>query len=99
MPFLGDPGTVRVTADGALISSGKPVRVYHIHEIYGGSSAGSVLRNGTSASDTIYVQLTSTDSTGVSTDFGPHGVLFPSGCFYDEGTSVTSATIVCRLEN
>jgi hypothetical protein len=45
------------------------------------------------------VQLNSTDSTGVTTDFGFHGILFPNGCFFDEGTSVTSATIVAELEN
>lgn len=95
----GNPGTVYVTEDTALIRSGKPVRVYSVHEIYGSSSTGSVLRNGTSASDTIYASLKSTDSQGVTHDFGDKGMLFPSGCFYDEGTSVTSATIVCELES
>ncbi len=96
--MLGRPGTIRVTADGALIRSGQPVRVYHVHEIYGAGAAGSVLRNGTGAGGDIFVQLTSTDSVGISNDFGVNGILFPLGCFFDEGTSVTSATIVCELE-
>lgn len=97
--MFGTPGTVYTTADLALISSGKPVRVFLIHEIYEGSSTGSVLRNGTSASGTIYVSLKSIDSQGVTTDLGANGMLFPNGCFYDEGTAVTSATIVAQLEN
>ena len=94
----GFPGTVYVTADGVLISSGKPVRVFLVHEIYSGAGVGSVLRNGTSASGTIYAALTGATDAGVTTNFGDRGVLFPAGCFYDEGTNVTSATIVCQLE-
>lgn len=96
--MLGRPGTIYTTADLALISSGKPVRVYLVHEIYGASSTGSVLRNGTSASGTIYLSLKSTDSQGVTHDFGAKGVRFPSGCFFDIGASVTSATIIAELE-
>lgn len=96
--MLGTPGTIYTTADLALIRSGKPVRVFFVHEIYGGSSTGSVLRNGTSASGTIYASFKSIDSQGVNFDFGSKGMLFPNGCFFDVGASVTSATIVAQLE-
>lgn len=97
--MMGTPGTIYTAADLALIRSGSPVRVFLVHEIYGGSSTGSVLRNGTSASGTIYASLKSTDSQGVTHDFGNKGILFPNGCFFDIGASVTSATIVAQLES
>jgi len=93
---FGVPGTVYTTAD-KLIANGQPIRVFGVHEIYGAGAVGSVLRNGQDATGTIYVQLTATDSTGVSTHFN-EGMLFPDGCFYDEGTSVTSAAIICHAE-
>ena len=94
--FFGMPGSTFLTAD-TDVSSGTPVRVYCVHEIYGAGSTGSVLRNGTDATGDAYIQLDSTDSTGVTTNF-EEGVLFPDGLFFDEGTSVTSAVIVLQHE-
>ncbi len=96
--MYGTPGTIYTTADLAM-NPNKPVRVFFVHELYGGSSTGSVLRNGVDANGTIYISLKSTDSQGVLFDLGANGVLFPNGCFYDEGSSVTSATIVAQYES
>jgi hypothetical protein len=99
MPFnnFGVPGTIYTTAD-LNVSAGRAVRVYFVHEIYGAGAVGSVLRNGTAAGDTAYIQLTSVDSSGVTHQFN-EGALFPDGLFYDEGTSVTSALICCHFES
>lgn len=93
----GDTGTVYLTAD-TDITGGAPCRVYAVHEIYSSSSTGSVLRNGTSSSGTIYVSLKSVDSTGVTHTFGEKGIRFPDGLFFDEGTAVTSILIEFRTE-
>ena len=97
--FFQSSGSTRLTADGAVGTSGRPIRIFSVHEIYGSTSTGSVFRNGTSATDTIFISLKSTDSTGVTTSFGENGFLFPSGCFFDKGTSVTSILIEFREES
>jgi len=94
---FGVPGSIYTTAD-LDVSGGRAVRLFCIHEIYGAGAVGSVLRNGTAAGDTAYVQLASSDSTGVTTSFS-EGLLFPDGLFFDEGTSVTSAVMVLHFEN
>lgn len=96
--MMGHPGTLYKTADAVLCNINQPVRVYVVHEIYGASSTGSVLRNGASTSGTIYASLKSTDSQGVTHNLGDKGMLFPNGCFFDIGANVTSATIVCEAE-
>ncbi len=97
-PDVKNSGSVLKTADGAVGTSGRELRVFAEHEIYGGTSTGSVLRNGTADSDTIYISLTSSDSSGVTSTFGDQGFLFPDGCYFDEGTSVTSCLIQYREE-
>jgi len=92
----GYPGTILLTAD-TNVTAGRPTRVFFVHEIYGAGAAGSVLRNGTAAGDTAYIQLTSVDSSGVTTSFN-EGALFPDGLFFDEGTSVTSILIGYHIE-
>ena len=95
--FFETSGSRFLTSD-TDVGSGNPVRVFAVHEIYGASSTGSVLRNGTDATGDAYIQLNSTDSTGVTSEFGKKGFLFPNGLFYDEGTSVTSILIEFRIE-
>lgn len=78
-------GTKLMTADGAVGVEGKPTRVYHI-AILSGAAAGVVqLLNGTSASSTVYARETCTVvSTSNHFDYGPEGILFPSGLMYAE---------------
>lgn len=90
-------GSSFLTSDSNL-TSGNPARVFAVHEIYGASSVGSVLRNGIDATGDAYIMLNETDSTGVTTDFGSDGFLFPNGLFYDKGTNVTSILIEFRVE-
>lgn len=94
----GSPGTTLVTADGTIGVSGKPVRVYHIHILSGGTAGVVALRNGTAVTDTIWVQETGTASTGATFDYG-EGVLLPGGCFVDVDANVTSVAVTFHTEN
>lgn len=87
-------GSQLLTADGAVGSSGKAVRVFAVHIISGGVASVVSLRNGTSASDTAYVTETGTVGTGATFNYGTQGILFPNGCFVDVDGNTTSALVV-----
>lgn len=81
------------TTDVALGVSGKPVRVYNISLLSGGTASVIALRDGTSASGTLRIQETGTISTGKTFDYGFHGHYFPNGCFVDVDANIVSAMI------
>ena len=81
-------GTVTLAADGALGPSGKPVRVWSVTWLSGGSAGVLVLRNGTTASDTAWITIAGTISRSVTQNF-EGGPLFPAGCFYDHDSNTT----------
>lgn len=89
-------GYVIKTSDGVVGTSGTPKIIYGIHVESGGGAGTVVLRNGTSTSDTAVFTCVGTASAGVMFNFGSQGVIFPSGCYYDEDTSVASATILYK---
>lgn len=90
----GITGSQLVTADLAVGTSGKPIRVYAMHILSGGGGGGiAILRNGTTTGGTAYVQETGTTSTGKSFEYGRYGFLFPDGCFCDIDANVTSALV------
>ena len=91
------PGSVRITADGAIGTSGKPVRIYSISLISGGTASVLSLLDGTSAAGTQQVSLTGTASTGMIANFAG-GLRFPSGCYADVDGNISSATIVFNQE-
>ena len=94
-------GSVLKTADGVVGLSGKPVRVFRIHVLSGGTAGVVNLYNGTSNSDDLYIQETcGTVSTGNLFDYGEEGFLFPNGCYYEEAVdaNVTSTLITFRNE-
>jgi len=95
---LGAPGTQLVTADGIIGRSGKPVRIYHIHIISGGTAGVVAFRNGTLVTDTIWLQETGTASTGATFDYS-EGFLLPGGCFVDVDANVTSVAVTFHTEN
>jgi hypothetical protein len=96
---LGDlvTGTQRLSADGAVGPAGKAIRVYAFHFINGAGAGNLVLRNGTTATDTIYIQEPGTVSTGTSQDYHG-GFLFPDGCFFDKDTNVASVVVSYSVE-
>lgn len=95
MAAIYDAGSILITADGVLGTSGAPVRVYNMHVISNGSGAAvTALRAGTAVGGTIQIQETGTTSTGKTFDYGMHGHYFPTGCFVDvDGTNGVSVLI------
>jgi len=92
-PF--NSGSTRLTANGVVGVSGKPVRVYSVTVMSGGTAGKSALYNGTAISGTPYIWAAGTANTSQTTNF-EGGVLFPSGCYADIDTvgSNTSSLLV-----
>ena len=87
-------GSVRLTADGLVGGSGKAIRVYSAVMQSGSGGAGElVLRDGTTASGTIYVQEAGTAASKTKTYNFCGGLTFPNGCFFDKDTN-TDAVVV-----
>lgn len=97
MTAIGSYGSKLVTADGELFTAGKPVRIFNMHILSGGTGAiVALINNG--ASGTIYIKETGTASTGKTFDYGINGHLFPLGCYVDVDNNTTSVLINCSLE-
>ncbi len=98
--FVG--ATLATTAAGQAIGTlGRPIRVYTVHIISGGTAGIIKLHNGTSTSDTLVVQETcAVVSTGNTINYGDYGILFPAGCFYEEVVdgNVTSTLVTFEEE-
>lgn len=87
-------GSIRLTADGVVGVSGKPIVVYNVVMLSGAGGAGElVLRDGTSASDTAYVTEAGTAASKSKTYNFDGGLYFPDGCFFDIDTN-TAAVVV-----
>lgn len=86
------PGVQRVTADIAVGTAGKPIRVFCINLISGGSASNLVLYNGTSTGGTAWEQVNGTASQSVTKNYAG-GLRFPSGCFADVDGNISFATI------
>lgn len=84
-----NPGPTRLTADGAVGPSGKPVRIFSVEVLSGATAGELVLRHGTGASGTIWVQQDGTASKTKTFNW-EGGLLFPDGCFFDKDTNVTA---------
>lgn len=96
MPIL-EHGSAIYTGDSVVGISGKPVRVFSATWLSDGTARALVLRNGTSASGTIYVNQAGTASVSVTQNW-EGGLLFPDGCFLDFTASMVSAVIEFRNE-
>src|SRR4051812_37811186 len=96
--MIQNAGSQLFTADGAVGTSGVAARVFTVHVISSSGATAPVLalRNGTSASATVYIQQTGTATVGAGNTFhfGTQGVLFPAGCFCDVDSNTTSALVV-----
>ena len=96
--FFQSSGSTTLTADGAVGIIGKPTRIFSATWICdGATNVNLVLRNGSSASGTVYVQQAGTNAKSVTQNWH-NGLLFPSGCFFDIDGDVASATIEFRSE-
>lgn len=79
--------------DSAIGPSGKPIRVFSINFLSDGTAGVLLLRNGTSASDTVYVTENGVVSSGKTITYGTAGILFPAGCFLDVDTHITGGVV------
>lgn len=91
-------GTVTLVADGAIGPSGKPIRVWSVTWLSGGTAGVLVLRNGAADSSTAWITLAGTINRSVTQNF-EGGLLFPSGCFYDHdsNTAIVIAEITTEV--
>lgn len=98
MSFMGASGAEQYTADHAVGPSGKPIRLFAVNMLSGGTAGELVLRNGTSASSDIWVREQGVASTGKTVVYGQEGILFPNGCFYDDDSNFTYVTFQISRE-
>lgn len=93
-------GSTRLTADGAVGPSGKPIRVFTAIILSGSGGAGElVLRNGAADTATAYVTEAGTAASKTKTyTFGSNGILFPAGCFFDKDSNVDAVVVEFRSE-
>lgn len=93
MPQMGSTGTQYITnqTDVAIGTSGKPIRVFDINVVSGGTAAVVKLYNGTSATGS-FIQINGTINIGVSVN-SLAGFLFPLGCFADVDANTTSLAV------
>ena len=91
-------GSEVFTADSAVGISGEPTRVFSATwRCDGATDVNLVLRNGTSASGTVYVQQAGTNGVSVTQNW-EGGLLFPDGCFFDKDADVAASVIEFRVE-
>ena len=95
---LGSTTTVYKTADSAIGTSGRRIRVFQASWLSDGTARALVLRNGTADTAQIFVNAAGTISTTVTLDFGKEGMVFPDGCFLDFTASMVNAVITYREE-
>lgn len=79
--------------DAAIGPSGKPIRVFAVNFVSDGTAGVLILRNGTSASDTVYVTENGVISSGKTVQYGQTGILFPAGCFMDVDSHCTGGVV------
>jgi hypothetical protein len=95
----GFTGVEQYSSDNAVGPSGQAVRVWAVNMLSGATAGQLVLRNGTTDSGTIWVREVGTANTGKTVTYGEYGILFPSGCFYDDDSNFTSVTFMISTEN
>ena len=91
------PGNTRLTADGLVGTSGKPIRIFIIHLLSGATASTTTFKNGTSTGGTAYVQVDGVSSQGVTLNFAG-GVRFPDGCYMDTDANISHALITYTEE-
>lgn len=93
MFHMGMPGTQNfTTTDLVLGKGGRPCRVYSASLLSGGTASVVALRNGTSASATVQVQLDGVISKSTFWS-DANGLLFTNGCFVDVDANTAALAI------
>lgn len=87
-------GLISLTVDGVVGASARPIRVYGISILSGGTGAVVQFYNGTSASGNIMLTATGTANKAVMVpDIPAEGLLFPAGLFVDVDGNTTQVNI------
>lgn len=94
----GVTGSQRLTADGVVGVSGRPIRVWCVEMTNGAAAGQLVLRNGTADTDTVYVIKAGTAATISDTYNWARGILFPAGCFFDKDANTASVVVMYEDE-
>lgn len=76
------------------VSAGSPVRVFNMTVTSDGTAGVCTLGNGA----TVWVNPTHTVNKSVTTDFGPEGILFPSGVRVIADAHATVVILTYRVE-
>jgi len=78
---MSEAGSKLLSASGEIGAvAGKPVRLFAIHLVSGGTAGVVTLKNNGS-SGTAYVTETGTVNTGKTVDYSDAGMFFPNGCY------------------
>lgn len=88
---LGVGGIQTLTTTGAVLASGRPIRLFSMHW-YGSTTAAMGVYNGTSVSGTLVLTAAGVANASQSLNF-ENGLPFPSGCYLSIPSTVTSATL------
>jgi hypothetical protein len=94
------PGTQQIVGDGdiAIGGSGKPVRIFSIEVISGGTASTVLLFNGTSiVAGNQFGQIDGTASKSALVNYAG-GKLFSSGCFLQTDANSAFTTVVYTME-
>ncbi len=92
-------GPIRLTASGALIASGKRVRIFDA-AVTSGAIAGQVkLRHGALVTDTIFRTLDGEPNKTIADGNWPsNGVYFSNGCYVELDANATAVEVNCMVE-
>jgi len=88
-------GSSRVTADGVVGTSGKPLWVTSIVVHSGGTGGDVLLKNGTATGDTEYDLISGSANISVRVEY-EGGLFFPGGLYYDEDANVEYTVVNYR---
>ena len=91
--FLGCPGVIRyTTTDAGITPLNYPIRVFDVSLISGASLSTVKLRNGSTVSGIIQLQIDGV-ANKQATWSSENGLLFPDGCFVDVDANTSALTI------
>ena len=94
---IGVSTTQYTTTDASIGPAGKRIRVFQATWLASAGADSLVLRNGIADTDTVWITAAGTASKTTTLTFGKEGIVFPSGCFVDIGSS-TSVNVTYRVE-
>ena len=90
---MSEGGFQKITADGVIGVSGKPIRLFGYTQLSAATGSGLVIfYNGSSASGTELFRRSGTANGTITVDFGASGMFFPAGLYLDIDADVTNVT-------